>query len=577
MLRMGKGDNKIKTITADGIDFQSLPTSDRPSKESAFDIPAVKAARNIKKEKRLKVAKYAFSFLLILSSIVILSALLLTQETKEVDISAAEEEKISAREASLQAREREAKARELSNLRREEDIAQREKTAAEREQAAFQFPEVNLEPLADDIGVLSRSALDKLDLGDIKNFGMEDLAGLGRSSAELGMKLYGEEIKKNDGNLLFSPYSIQSALAMVGMGAKGPTLTQMMDLYRGSGPTKSMELDVMDMTRMLGAALPTLQSTENLTIEAANSVFLDKNYEILDTMKTGLNDYFKTSIMQTEYSNPQKAVDLINTWVGEKTRQKIKELVSTDSINTDTKMVLVNALYFKGLWATQFDKEVTVKDTFYVDDTKTVEADFMIQKKKLKVGRYQEHTFVALPYSGDRFVMYLFIPHNVSDFKSRDFFFNAMEETVDGPLSILEKLLVGNPYVLADSLNLKDMEEVEVNVRLPRFKIEAALPLKEDLERLGVSAIFSAVDADLSNISGNRDLFLADALHKAYLEVTEEGSEGGAATALVAQARSFGPPALQANFNRPFMFFIKDDKTGLIIFQGRMVDPTLGM
>jgi len=575
---MGKGDTKIKTITADGIDFQSLPTSDRPSKESAFDIPAVKAARNIKKEKRLKVAKYAFSFLLILSSIVILSALLLTQASEEVDISQSEEEEISAREAALQAREREAKARELSNLRREEDIAQREKLAAEREQAAFQFPEVNLEPLAEDIGLLGRSALDQLDLGDIKKFGMESLAGLGRSNAELGMKLYGEEIKKNDGNLLFSPYSIQSALAMVGMGAKGPTLNQMMDLYRGSGSQKSsMELDVMDMAKMMGVALPSLQSTENLTIEAANSVFLDKDFPILDTMKTGLNDYFKTSIMQTEYSNPQKAVDLINSWVGEKTRQKIKELVSTDSINTDTKMVLVNALYFKGLWANQFDKEVTVKDTFYVDDTKTVEVDFMVQKKKLKVGRYKEHTFLALPYSGDRFVMYLFIPHNISDFKSRDFFFNAMDETEDGPLSILEALLVGNPNVLADSLNLQDMEEVEVSVRLPRFKIEAALPLKEDLERLGVSAIFSAADADLSNISGNRDLFLADALHKAYLEVTEEGSEGGAATALVAQARSFSPPPLQANFNRPFMFFIKDDKTGLIIFQGRMVDPTLGM
>jgi len=407
---------------------------------------------------------------------------------------------------------------------------------------------------------------------------MPSLAELGKSSARIGMQLYEEERKKKEGNLLFSPFSIQTALSMVTLGSKGSSLEQLMGFVSNANSiSDSMALakQLVDMKQMFGKAMPAFHSNNNFSIELANSVFVQEETPIEAGLVSDLSKYFQSSVSFTDYKKPEKAVDLINGWIEENTKDKIKNLVSTDSINVDTKMVLANALYFKGLWSNFFEKEDTRKQDFHVTDEKTVEAEFMHLKKQLMVGSFKEQTVLGLPYAGDRFVMYLFLPHKLSEERN---FFGEEEENKDDkeeePLSVVEDMLVEDPEGLAEALNLEKFYKKKVDLLLPRFKLEETMALKENLIKLGVKAPFSADQADLSGLTGQRDLFLTDAIHKAFLEVNEEGSEGAAATALVAMSRMLPPPTPKLHFDRPFVFFIKDTLTGLVLFQGRVTDPT---
>jgi len=416
----------------------------------------------------------------------------------------------------------------------------------------------------------------------VGGFSFDDLS---KASAEMGMKLYGEEAKKTDGNLLFSPFSIQSALSMVGVGAKGSSLLQIMSLYNNvqNGNVVGSLEDMMDlknsgltideMKELLKMAFPLLKTTENVTIETANSVFLAENFEILDSMRGDLQDYFNTSFISADFSRSKRAADQINGWVEEKTHDKIKDLIDPSSLNSMTKMVLVNALYFKGLWSSQFDAEDTEEGDFILANGDTVKADFMTQVADFNVGHHEGHSFVALPYSGDKLVMYLFTPNPLSDGWLRPSSDKKSEETV--PLSELEKILTLDPKIISDKLKMSSLDTRKLKLELPRFKIEATLGLAEDLKSLGVTSIFTAGEADLSGITGRKDLYVSDAVHKAMLEVNEEGSEGAAATAVITMSRSLPLPPAQARFDRPFIFFIKDERSGMILFQGRVMNPTL--
>jgi len=416
----------------------------------------------------------------------------------------------------------------------------------------------------------------------VGGFSFDDLS---KASAEMGMKLYGEEAKKTDGNLLFSPFSIQSALSMVGVGAKGSSLLQIMSLYNKvqNGNVAGSVEDIMDlknsgltideMKELLKMAFPLLKTTENVTIETANSVFLAENFEILDSMRGDLQDYFNTSFISADFSRSKRAADQINGWVEEKTHEKIKDLIDPTSLSGMTKMVLVNALYFKGLWSSQFDAEDTREGDFTLANGDTVETDFMSQVANFNVGQYKGHSFVALPYSGDNLVMYLFTPNPIRDGFWRPSSDKKSKEAV--PLSELEKILTLDPKIISDKLKMASMDTMELRVVLPRFKIEATVSLAEDLKNLGVTSMFTAGEADLSGITGGKDLYVSDAIHKAMLEVNEEGSEGAAATAVIAQFRSMPNPPKQARFDRPFIFFIKDERSGMILFQGRVMNPTL--
>jgi len=402
-----------------------------------------------------------------------------------------------------------------------------------------------------------------------------DFMSLAKASAEVGMKLYKEEKQKKEGNLLFSPLSIQSALGMVTLGSKGSTMNQLMDLIGGKKSEEELRYiqNIQTLKNQLGKALSTMESNANFTIESANSIFVQEDYKLMEDLVSDLQDNFKAKIGPMDYTKPKVAADIINKFVKDKTHEKIMNLISPDSLGTDTKMVLVNALYFKGLWKEYFDQQETKQHTFHLTDDKSIQTDFMHQKEDLHVGKYKNKTIVALPYSGDRFVMYLFIPHFIKD---DEMFFVESEEdnNAEEALSVLENAMVDDSAGIIEALDISKFDQRKVDLLLPKFKIESTMELKENLEDLGVTDAFSIKDADLSGISGTRDLFLSDAIHKAFIEVSEEGTEAAAATGLMAVARMLGPLPVRAHFDRPFVFFIKDQKTGIILFQGRVVDPS---
>jgi serpin B len=437
---MGKRVDKIKALSGgDGVDFKPLPTSDRPSgqparsTEPACDLPVVIAARNLKRNKRCKILKIGLTGIFVLSVVVAIIAVTTTESSV--------------------------------------------KPVQDQESEPIMEPRMNAAPLVD------QEMEPRMNAGPLGNQDNQDNpASLAndKSSAHIALKLYNEERKTNTGNMVFSPFSIQSALSMIALGAKEKTLKELITFLSASGDG-DLNGSVENIKSSFAAILPTLNSTDNYTIETANSVFLSKNYRILETMSKDLKKSFLTEFNTTDFSNSELSASLINGWVEEKTMNKIKDLIPADALDSDTQMVLVNALYFKGMWENKFDKEDTTKRSFHVSDTQAVQADFMHQRSKLLVGGYKERTVLALPYSGDRFTMYLIIPHKVRIGRSR--YFDDGQKSKEDDLSVVEAELEAD--LLTESLNKTKFSKKDVNLLLPTFKIEAELQLKNILQKIG--------------------------------------------------------------------------------------------
>lgn len=242
----------------------------------------------------------------------------------------------------------------------------------------------------------------------------------------------------------------------------------------------------------------------------------------------------------------------INKWVEDVTRQKIKDLIGEGAITALTRVVLVNAIYFKGNWANQFKPENTSKGKFKLIKGQEKECDMMHLTKKFRFGFNEDLKFsvVELPYSGDSLGMVILLP-----------------QKADG-LPELEKSLT--PKVL--SAAMEQTRSVEVNLQLPKFKMESSFTLNDALSSLGMQDLFIEGKADLSGVNGDTDLSVSKVLHKAFVEVNEEGTEAAAATAVVMRKRC---AAIREDFiaDHPFLFLIRDAKSGMVLFMGRLMAP----
>jgi serine protease inhibitor len=349
-----------------------------------------------------------------------------------------------------------------------------------------------------------------------------------------------------DSNMVASPFSISAVMAMAYAGARENTAGQMKSVL--SYPEKDLVLQegYEDMINVL-------QSNENFTLEAANRLFVHKNYKLLEAYTTLVEKHYRALPETVDFGQSEKTRGIINTWVEQQTKDKIKDLLPEGSLNALTRLVLVNAVYFKGDWKNKFNKSDTQKKTFTTAAGAQVDVDMMHKTAEYKGARNKDLdcTILEMPYKGDRLSMLVFLSGMPEGF-------DAMEAK----------------FASLDFLNLKMHGQVKFEVSLPKFKLESSHNLVDNLKAIGMTDMFDMSKADFSGIDGTKDLYVSSVMQKAFIEVNEEGSEAAAATGMVMMMRSMPAPPQKFTCDRPFLFAIKDNLSGMVLFTGRVVDPT---
>ncbi|CAO2595705.1 Serpin B6, partial [Lemmus lemmus] len=363
------------------------------------------------------------------------------------------------------------------------------------------------------------------------------------------LKILGEDSSKN---VFFSPMSISSALAMVFMGAKGNTASQMiqalsLDKCSGNGGG--------DVHQGFQSLLTEVNKTGTQgLLKTANGLFGEKTLDILASFKDSCRKFYEAGMEELDFKgDTEQSRQQINTWVAKKTEGKITELLSPGTVNSDTLLVLVNAIYFKGNWKKQFDKEDTREMPFKITMNEEKPVQMMFQKSSFKTTYVEEIStaILLLPYAGSELNMIIMLP----------------DEHVE--LKTVEKEITYEKFIEWTRLDMMDEEEVEVF--LPRFKLEENYDMKDFLCKLGMTDAFED-RADFSGISSKQGLFLSKVVHKSFVEVNEEGTEAAAATSsVVFKSCEDDVPTFCAD--HPFLFFIRHNKTNSLLFCGRFSSP----
>jgi len=378
------------------------------------------------------------------------------------------------------------------------------------------------------------------------------VAGNSKFALELYAKLKSDpEVKKADGNLFFSPYSISTALAMTWAGAKGETEKQMAEVLHFSLPQERLHQVLGALEKQLNAA----GKKRGYQLSVANALWGQKGYGFLKEFLTLTKKNYGAGLREVDFINPverEKARKTINGWVEKETKKKIKELIQPGILNKLTTLVLTNAIYFKGDWAIEFDKKETRDAPFRISADKEVTVPLMYQKGDFTYAQEDKLQILELPYKGDDLSMVVLLPTEVDE------------------LTELEKSLT--PKELNRWLTL--LRKQEVHVYLPKFKMTTGpLELSGILKSMGMKDAFSLPPiADFSGMTGRKDLYISNVLHKAFVAVDEKGTEAAAATAVVmARGGISHEPVFRAD--HPFVFMIKDNRSGSVLFMGKVCNP----
>lgn len=349
------------------------------------------------------------------------------------------------------------------------------------------------------------------------------LLALNAQADNFALKLY-QQLRQTPGNLFFSPASIEAALEMVAEGSAGTTREQFFQCLENPD-----------------GHFPKVGNS--VTLESANAIWVDQNFPIFGNFEQVVTEKHGAEIRHADFEGqPETERKAINRWVEIKTRDKIKNLLAPGSVSASVNMILVNAIYFKGDWLRAFDPTKTSEEFFQTLENGSIKVPMM----HLKTGRltYGENEFfqtLELPYEGEEVSMLLILPKGTNEVNSLD--------------------------------QLPAARNTEVEVFLPRFKIESTFSsLKKYLAVLGLTDAFNPSKADFSGISPV-PLFLSDAVHKAFVEVKEEGTEAAAATGLIMRATAMPPPPKVFRADHPFVFMIRENSSGKILFMGRVCNP----
>ncbi|KAM9774605.1 serpin peptidase inhibitor, clade B (ovalbumin), member 1, like 3 [Syngnathus typhle] len=382
-------------------------------------------------------------------------------------------------------------------------------------------------------------------------------------------------------NIFFSPFSISSALAMVMLGSGGNTATQMSEVLglteRKAAP-QPMQMQMQqqiqtvflpkclqtraqdDVHASFGKLLAELNQPDALyALSVANRLYGERSYQFVEGFLTDTRKHYDAELESVDFIRNHEAARLnINQWVEKKTQGKIKDILAQGVLDNMSRLVLVNAIYFKGNWAKKFDETSTYDTQFHLSKTATKPVKMMRQKSKFPLAFIPDIKcqILEMPYMGKELSMLIFLPVDIDDDSTG--------------LTKIEKNLTYANFVEWTRPDM--MDEGEVQVGLPRFKMEENYDMKNVLMSMGMVDAFDMTRSDFSGMSPANDLVLSKVVHKAFVEVNEEGTEAAAATAAIMMLRC-APIAPRFIADHPFLFFIRHNPSMSVLFAGRYCSP----
>ncbi|XP_077209580.1 serpin B10-like [Paroedura picta] len=365
-------------------------------------------------------------------------------------------------------------------------------------------------------------------------------------------------------NLFYSSWSISSALAMVYLGARNKTASQMATVLHFNRGTEDSSKEPDPKDEELHQAFQEQISEINqpkstYLLKTANRLYGEKTYPFLAEYKELTKKYYHAEAQEVNFRSEADQVRReINLWVESQTERKIQNLLPEDAVDSLTALVLVNAIYFKGNWANRFKEENTINAEFRLSKTTSTTVQMMFLKDTFRAFHISilKVNILELPYINNDLSMLILLPEDIAD------------ETTG--LELLEKELTYERLSIWTSPEM--MEKMNVEVHLPKIKLMENYDLKTTLRSMGMTDAFSQNQADFTGMSAKNDLYLSEVYHKAFIEINEEGTEASAATAAVVTTRTSQEP-LVFKANHPFVFFIRHNKTKSILFFGRFCTP----
>jgi len=354
------------------------------------------------------------------------------------------------------------------------------------------------------------------------------------------------------GNIFFSPLSISAAMAMVYLGARGDTATQMAQALSFS-PGEGVHADFQSLNADINSP------SASYILKLANRLYGENTSNFLSQFLEDTQKFYQADLKTVDFIGAPEACRAdINGWVEQQTESKIKDLLKPGTVSSMTRLALVNAVYFKGNWMHRFDDANTKEMPFKVKKNETKPVQMMYQVKKMPYNYVPELglQILELPYVDEELSMFILLP----------------EESSGGSAPLLTLVNQLTQEKLDEWTNTENMDvHSDVLVHLPKFKLEEDYEMNEPLAQLGMKDVFNAAKADLSGMNGEAGLFLSTVAHKAFVEVNEEGTEAAAATAGMVSFCMLREEHFTAD--HPFLFFIRHNKTKSILFLGRFCSP----
>ena len=378
-----------------------------------------------------------------------------------------------------------------------------------------------------------------------------DVSAIVKGGNRFALDLH-RQLRSQEGNLFFSPSSISTALAMTYAGAAGETEAEMAKTLHFQVPNDQLH----DGMRALQAFWRTPDEKKGIRLNLANRLWGQESYEFLPAFLQITRDQYGAELARLDFTQSEQARETINTWVEDQTEKKIADLIPARVISSDTKLVLTNAVYFHGIWAEPFEKDRTKDEDFHLTAADKIKVPMMHRWDEFRYGAIDDLQILELPYGDGSLSMIVLLP-----------------KEIDGLADLEAELTFRNLQRWTASLKHED----EVKVYLPKFKTTSQFEMSDTLKAMGMKSAFDANAADFSGMTGDRDLYISAVIHKAFVDVNEEGTEAAAATAVIMSPRSARiqeptePPVFRAD--HPFVFMIRDNRNDAILFVGRIMNP----